>query len=105
MIYEYECEECNIKRDVIKPVREYNTPEKCFECGKGMRKLISISRPIVDSMQPEYYHSLGTVVKSKRHRRELMKARGLVEVGSEKPNTVHSSMDKQLASRKQKYEV
>lgn len=88
MIYEYKCDVCNVSFDVVKSVEHYNRPEDCT-CGERARKLISISRPIVDKTVPEYYPSLGQVVKSKAHRKEIMNQRGLEEVGNEKPETVH----------------
>lgn len=95
MIYEYECDTCNIKFDVVKSVDLYNRTEHCT-CGKEARKLFNTSRPIVDRTQPEYYPSLGQVVKSKAHKKEIMARKGLVEVGNEKPSTIHKEMKKNL---------
>jgi hypothetical protein len=71
-----------------------------------MKQVYSLSRPIVDKMEAEYYPSLGTVVKSKKHRKELIKRNGLIEVGNEKPATVHSEMKRQYDHKRSRdYEV
>lgn len=103
MIYEYKCDQCETSKDVVKSVKDYDTPETCEKCQNSMRKVFSISRPLVDSMEPEYYHSLGTVIKTKRQKREIMKAKGLIEVGNEKVNTVHQAMDNQRKTRLREY--
>jgi putative FmdB family regulatory protein len=95
MIYQYKCDECGNDFDVIRSVKDYNIETFC-KCGVKARKVFSISRPIVDKTQPEYYPSLGTVVKSKYHKSEIMKKKGLIEVGNEKPSTVHREMKKTL---------
>ncbi len=95
MIYEYHCDTCNLSFDVIKSAKYYNTTETCT-CGEVARKIFSISRPIIDKTQPEYNPGLGQVVKSKSHRKEIMKQRGLIEIGNEKPSTIHKEMKKNL---------
>lgn len=37
--YEYECKDCNIKKDVIKPFAEFDTKEFCDKCDKEVDKL------------------------------------------------------------------
>jgi len=104
MIYPYECNACSATTEFIRPSSMHTHCESC-ECGSTMRQVYSISRPIVDPMEATYYPSLGTVVKSKRHRTELMKSRNLIEVGNEKPATIHKQMDANLQHRKHKYEA
>jgi hypothetical protein len=101
MIYNYECDKCNVSFDVIKPVNLYNRPEPCT-CGEIARKTFSISRPIIDKTSNEYNPALGTVVKNKAHKQELMKQRGLIEVGNEKPETIHKEMNKTLKHKQDK---
>lgn len=104
MIYPYQCDGCDTYIEQIKPVSQHTSVITCA-CGENMYQIYSIAKPIVDNMQAEYYPSLGTVVKSKQHRRELMKARGLVEVGNESVSKVHQEMDRQKQFRRKKYEV
>ena len=104
MIYPYECNTCSATTEFIRPVSMHTHIESC-QCGSDMRQVYSLARPIVDNMESEYYPSLGAVVKSKRHRREIMKRQGLIEVGNESHATVHAEMTKQRESRRRKYEV
>ena len=96
MIYEYQCQECEKHFDIIKPVSEYNTLEICKLCDRPMQKVLSIKMTMVDKTRPEYYHSLGKWVKSKHHRKELMKIHNLEEVGSERCDTIHAESEKIL---------
>jgi len=103
MIYPYECNNCSSTVEHIRPSSMHTHCETC-QCGGVMRQVFSIQKPIVDDMEATYYTALGTVVKSKRHRSELMKRHGLIEVGNERPATIHKEMNNQLQSRLKKYE-
>lgn len=94
MLYAYECEKCGKTFDVVKPVDKHR--EKEFHCNQEAKRLFITSRPIIDHTWAEYYPSLGTVVKSKYHRNELMKKNDLMEIGNEKPETIHKEMKKTL---------
>jgi hypothetical protein len=84
---------------------KHREPEKCADCGQLARRVFLTSRPIVDNTQPEYYHALGKWITSKSQRKEEMKKNGLIEVGNEKPETVHKEAQKQLDhNRKRKYD-
>lgn len=98
MIYAYECEHCDRRFDVIKSIEDYNREERCA-CGQVANKLFITNRPIIDHTQPEYYASLGQVVKNKHHRSELIKQKGLIEIGSENPNKMHDRADKERAKK------
>lgn len=52
----------------------------------------------------EYNPGLGCVTKSKRHREEICKAKGLYEIGNDykSPDDIHNSNDKALAEKRQK---
>jgi hypothetical protein len=102
MIYPYKCD-CGFYKEEIKPVSQHTSVISCTACPSTMYQVYSIAKPTVDKMEAEYYPSLGTVVKSKRHRAELMKAKGLIEVGNEKPQTVHKEMESQLRSNRKQY--
>lgn len=102
MIYEYHCERCEKNFDVMKHHDLHRRQEYCPDCKAiGVRRY-RIARPIIDKTQAEYYHSLGTVVKNKHHRKELMKIHNLEEVGNERPETLHKEADKTLESKKAK---
>lgn len=104
MIYPYSCTVCSATTEVIAPVSMHTHYQACA-CGETMNQVYSLSKPIVDDMEATYYPSLGGVIKSKKHRKEVMKRKGLIEVGNERPATVHSEMEKNLRHKLHKYEV
>ena len=84
MIYEYSCVKCENFFQVMKSMRESDTNEFCNLCGAPGQFLFSppyISGASVE--HAEYNPGLGAVVKNKRHRAELAKRKGLVEVGND----------------------
>ncbi len=94
MIYEYECT-CGKRWDVWKPASEFDTSEPC-ECGRPGRRLITggsgfMGAKVEDAM---YDHAFGQVIKSSQQRREIAKARGMIEVGTESPETIHREMER-----------
>ena len=95
MIYEYKCEKCKINFDIVKHHSKHRDPENCGKCGLQGLRLFGNAELSIDKMQPEYYHAFGEVVKSRRHRTELMKKNDMVEMGSEKPKKMHSRFQNQ----------
>ncbi len=94
--YEYFCEKCDKNFEVIKSIHEYKSPENCKQCGNEATKVFSrqvhfIGTKIEDA---EFNPGLGCITKSKRHREELAKRKGLIELGNEKPETVHNHFDR-----------
>jgi len=98
LIYEYECPNCLIKFDIVKHHSEYLKQESCAKCGTIANKLVSA--PMVAPVEKsEYNLGLGCVVRGKKHKKELLKQRNLVEVGNEPPKTIHNDANKQLNSK------
>ena len=53
----------------------------------------------------EYNPAFGQVVKNKNHRNELAKQRGLIEIGNEKPSTLHKHAENtKLENAKRRWE-
>ena len=92
MIYEYFCPKCERDYDIVKSIDEYNSQEFC-SCGEEMQKLFRPQMIIVDKTKPEYYHSLGQVVRNKNHRNELIKKYNLTEVGNENPHKIYEQIE------------
>jgi len=76
MLYQYECS-CGATKEEFRSVAARNDPLAC-ECGKPMTKIIGGHRVIGD-MQPYYDENLETYIRSKQHRREVMKEQGVSE--------------------------
>jgi predicted nucleic acid-binding Zn ribbon protein len=102
MMYDYRCEKCENDEVVIKPASDYNKSEFCQFCQLEMIKVFSKTQIICDKSSYEYCHSLGQIVKNNRHRRELAKERGMVEVGTETPEKIHAKNEKDLNEKIQR---
>lgn len=104
--YDYKCKKtgCEKNYSVIKSIKEYDGRDLCPSCSsEGDRifssKVMFLGTKIEDA---EFNVGLGVVTKSKRHRDEIARSRGLVEIGNEKPETIHKSMDAARAERNKK---
>jgi putative FmdB family regulatory protein len=76
-LYEYECPDCQAVKDEFRTVEQRNDAPTC-ECGTVTQKIISGYRVIGD-LEPYYDDNLEAVVKSKQHRREVMREKGVSE--------------------------
>jgi putative FmdB family regulatory protein len=76
-LFEYECSDCHAHKDEFRTVAERNNPPAC-ECGAMMKKIISGYR-VVGDLEPYYDDNLEAFVKSKQHRREVMREKGVSE--------------------------
>lgn len=84
--YEYECTKCGHGDEIFKSISEYDREEACAECKTPMQRLISKGHFLYAEVQEAYYnHGLGCVVKNRKHKDELAKRKGLIEVGNDKP--------------------
>jgi putative FmdB family regulatory protein len=74
-LYVYECR-CGKRAEEFRSVAERNDAPKC--CGKPMQKQLGGHRVIGD-VEPYYDENLEAPVKSRQHRAQLMKERGVYE--------------------------
>jgi putative FmdB family regulatory protein len=92
VIYEYQCPECKHEFVISKHHSEYRAPEFCIRCDSLANKLVSL--PNINKVeQGEFNHGLGCWTKNKKHRDEIAKRKGLVEVGNETPTTIHQNAE------------
>lgn len=85
-LYDYKCENCGIIEDIWAGIEEDRL--NCPYCQGFMTRLISVVRIICD-IEPYFDENLadakkspnGQWVKSRQHRKKLMKEQGLVESG------------------------
>ena len=90
MIYSYECPYCDNKFDVIKHHSKHREIENCA-CGEEAVKLFC--KPMLAKVEPhEFNHGLGCVTKGRKHREQICKDRGLVEVGNESMSKVSEEL-------------
>lgn len=90
--YDYICPKCDCAFDVVLSIRAYSqeTVSQCPSCenpcGKDDRDFKKMRRThfIGTSVQnAEFNPGLGCVVKNRAHKDELMKEKGVVEVGND----------------------
>ena len=77
-IYQYRCLECSEITDAFRKVADYQDCPACSICGGKCRKIISVYRVHAD-MEPYFDDQLETYIKSKKHRRGVMKDKGVSE--------------------------
>ena len=77
-IYSYRCGECSKLTDAYRSVDDRDNSPVC-ECGGKTRKIISLYRVHAD-MQPYYDDNLETHIKSRKHRKRVMKEKGVSEI-------------------------
>ena len=86
MIYPYHCAACNKEFDVIKSMHDAHVDEVCPKCGTIGNRIYTSFQVIGAKVEsPEFNQGLGCVIKNKKHREEVAKSQGLVEVGNESP--------------------
>lgn len=103
MIYPYRCA-LGHEWEVIKSVADIDLPEKCPTCDyEGSRYIARTwfyGAKVEDS---QFCPALGCVVRSSKHRNQLAKTKGLVEVGNASLESIHkqneATLNKKLADR------
>jgi len=102
--YVFDCEKCDKEFELIRPIKEYKDPGECPDCGNIGKKVVTMPYAFIGASveNPEYNPGLGCIVKNKKHREELCKIKNVVEIGNEKPNTIHKSFEKQREEKRKK---
>lgn len=95
MIYEYQCTACDHEFEVYKSVKKYKEPEPCNLCGGKTKRILSLSN-VNPVEHGEFNHGLGCWVNDKKHRAEVAKQKGMIEVGNEATETVHKDAETTL---------
>lgn len=83
--------------EVVKPMSAIDTPEACPKCGKAGERYIARTHfyGASDWNRLEYNRGLGTWTRGFKHASQIAKERGLDEVGSTSPETLHKMYDEQ----------
>lgn len=77
MIYSYQCPDCGAVKDEWRTVAHRNDPCPC-ECGTAMVKLIG-GHNVVPDLEPYFDENLECGIKSKQHRKQVMREREVCE--------------------------
>ena len=97
-VYPYRCTSCSHEHDVAKSVRQIDDPEYCPKCQANSRRyLVAVNfNGASDWDKAEFNPGLGCVVKNSKHREQIAKQRGLIEVGNEDFEKTITSSEKKL---------
>ena len=100
MIYDFQCEKCELGFEIVCTVKEYTGKYKCQSCGNLATRIYTTFYHHGGKLEnAEYNVGLGKVTKSKNHRKELAKRMNLVEIGNEKPDTIHKEDEATLSDK------
>lgn len=86
-VYLYVCPKCEASQDVVKPMAEIDRIETC-KCGESLdrsaRRINFLGDFLYEKVEEaEYNQGLGCVTYGRKHRAEIAKRRGLVEIGND----------------------
>ena len=76
-LYEFTCT-CGHVEDEFRPMADRNLAKTCGACGLTMERVITAYRAIGD-VAPYYDENLESWVKSKQHRKQVMREKGVSE--------------------------
>ena len=102
IIYEWNCPKCEVKFETLQSIVEYNGETQCPTCGDITKERIFSAKITIlgSSVQnAEYNPAFGQVVKNKAHRNELAKQKGLIEIGNDKPESIHKATEETKRDR------
>lgn len=96
MKYAYRCA-CKNMWDVVKSLSEIDNVETCEKCGQtGERFIAGFSfYGASDWDKTEYNPGLGCITRNSKHRDQIARSRGLIEIGNEDPNKLHAHYEAQ----------
>lgn len=105
MVYEYHCEACAKRFDVIKRATEMEAEERCSQCNSVAARQFVPRRVYFSGTKvedAEFNPGLGCITKSSAHRKEIAKQKGLIEVGNEKPEVIEKHYDDMRKERRER---
>lgn len=103
--YKMHCQKCDDNFEHVESIKTFEGQAQCPAC-----KTISNEQVYTGAVHflgasvesAEYNPALGQIVKNSKHRKELAKQKGLIEIGTEKPETIHKHFDKARADKLKK---
>lgn len=103
-LYEYDCEKCQLVFEVVKSIKDWTRQETCSSCGGLAQQIFTSKVHFVGAKVEDAYRcpGLGTIVKSKKHRDQLAKQLGVVEIGNENPDKLSDRFEKDRAEKRKK---
>ncbi len=102
MRYPYQCQDCSHEFDVIKSIRDIENIEACQACNSLQTTRLIGCHTFYGAGhwdKAEYNPGLGQIIKNPKHRAEVAKRKGLIEVGNEDFDKTCERLDKRADER------
>jgi putative FmdB family regulatory protein len=104
--YDWTCEKCDKGFETIESIKEYSGKAECPTCGNPTTER-NYSRCLFYNVgasveNAEYNPAFGQIVKNSKHRKELAKAHGLVEIGNEPTEKIHKKFESDRSEKRKK---
>lgn len=77
-LYTYECVDCGALKDEFRKLEDRNNGPECDLCKIAMKKLIG-GHSVVSDLEPYFDDNLECGIKSKQHRKQVMREKGVYE--------------------------
>ncbi len=105
-VYPFYCQKCDEEFESVESIKTYDGDGECPTCQTVSRERVFKAGGIyflgTSVESAEYNPALGQVVKNSKHRNEIAKQKGLIEIGNEKPEAIHKHYDNQRADKLKK---
>ncbi len=103
-IYAFACQTCELDWDNAKRIEDRDELEPCPNCkAPAVRQITKANfNGAADWNCQTYNPALGCYTKSTKHARDIAKSRGLEEVGTTPPETLHKMYDKQRQEKRER---
>lgn len=104
MIYSRKCTKCAYEFDVVRGFKDMEMPDPCTKCGGEALYQFAPTRILFSGaavVNAEYNPGLGCIVNNSNHRKELIKQKGLIEIGNENPEATHKYYEKTREDRRE----
>lgn len=102
--YDWRCAKCDKEFDLVQSIKGYDGRGTCPTCGNVSRERIIKGVHFIGAAveNAEYNPALGQVVKNSRHRADIAKQKGLVEIGNEPTEKIHKKFEQDRAEKLKK---
>lgn len=103
--YDFFCAKCDKQFEVIQSIKAYDGRAECPACKNvSKERIFSPNVTFIGASveSAEWNPGLGIVTKNSKHRRDEAKARGLEEVGTEKPEKIHKKFDQERQEKRKR---
>lgn len=103
--YEFRCNKCDKNFQTVESIKTFDGDGHCPTCNKRSKEYIFTANVYFVGAKvesPEFSPALGQVVKNSKHRKEIAREKGLIEIGNEPTEKIHKKFDSDRADKLKK---